>query len=210
MAKGMRKKEAFHLTDQAGTAPAPGAAPVPHTASQKGGAGPLEKLYRQYAAELVKYIHKTFGAGPPDPEDVVQAAFVRYANMAAPEKVQNSRAFLYATARNIILDHKRYDKRTEAFIDDVIRDAEQNLDKITPEDVSLQREQFEIMVSVIKKLPRKQGIILTMNRLHGKTYTEISRETGWSLGDISRQLNAGLGAIEDALLRANGGKGEGQ
>ena len=163
----------------------------------------LDDLYRHYAGELRKAVRKSFGAGPPEPDDVVQAAFARYATLDDPAKVRNPRAFLYTTARNIVLDHKRGQRRTDAFIDEVLAEAGQQVDKITPEDVLLHREQFDIMVAVMRRLPKKQRVVLTMSRLHGHSYGQIARVTGWSVSDIGRQLNAGLETIDDALRRAN-------
>ena len=45
--------------------------------------------------------------------------------------------------------------------------------------------------------------MLTMNRVQGKTYQEISKETGWSLGHISAQINEAKQALLEALEAAD-------
>ncbi|PHZ85109.1 RNA polymerase sigma factor [Paremcibacter congregatus] len=153
----------------------------------------LDSLYRSHFPSLCANIRKSFGSGPPEPEDVVQAAFTKYANIAKPSKIKDPRAFLYITARNIVLDFKRRTKLSDSYIQEQIAtDHELDLEKITPERVVIARERFEILVKVMKSLPRKQQIILTMSRLEGKTYREICQETGWSPADISRQMSEGM------------------
>ena len=164
----------------------------------------MDAIYRAYAREISRAIFKHFGAGPPEPDDVMHAAFARYAQLADPGAVKNPRAFLHTTARNIVLDHKRAGARMNAFVDTVLQEAGESLGGFSPEDVLIHKEQFAIMVSVLKCLPKKQRVVLTMNRLHHKSYAQIARETGWSTSDIGRQLQAGLKAIDDAIRRANG------
>ena len=118
-------------------------------------------------------------------------------------KIKNPRAFIYTTARNLIMDHKRRAKRNDAYVARQLAfDPDYQLEEITPERVYEERERFSIMVEAMKVLPEKQQVILTMNRLQGKSYAEIIKETGWSLGDISRNLNAGKAALMDALEAA--------
>lgn len=62
--------------------------------------GEVERLYRSYSESMRRYIAKAFGAGPPDPEDAVQAAFEKYAALENRADVLNPRAFLMASARN--------------------------------------------------------------------------------------------------------------
>ncbi|MGE5502716.1 MAG: RNA polymerase sigma factor, partial [Ignavibacteriales bacterium] len=67
----------------------------------------LAALYRRHWAELVGYARRTFGAGPPEPEDIVQATFARFAALPANTEVANPRAFLFRTAHNIGVDAQR-------------------------------------------------------------------------------------------------------
>lgn len=162
----------------------------------------IDALYRRHAAELANSLKKTFGAGPPEPDDVVQATFAKYASLDDPVRIKNPRAYLYATARNIIRDHKRRQQRNDAFIAEALHGAGiANLEEITPERVIVERERLAIMAATLKRLPRKQRTVVAMSRLDGRTYEEISRATGWSLADISRQMTMAMRTIADALER---------
>lgn len=163
----------------------------------------LDDLYRAHFSELCANIRKSFGAGPPEPEDAVQTAFEKFAKLENPEAVRDARAFLYVAARNVILDHKRTAKVANAYIaEQIALDHELKLEGITPERVVDSKQRFETLVAAMRALPEKQQLILAMSRLEGKSYREIREETGWSAGDISRNMNAGISALVIALKRA--------
>lgn len=163
----------------------------------------LEQAYRQYWSELCKYINTKFGPGPPDPEDVAQLAFARYAALENSAEVKNPRAYLYSTARNIVFDHYRKDKVARSYADDIQAQPElYGLEEITPEHVSIERDRLNIISEAIRRLPEKQQVVLTLKRGHGATYAQIAARTGWSIADISRQLARALetlSAVRDAI-----------
>ncbi|MDP3736906.1 MAG: sigma-70 family RNA polymerase sigma factor [Hyphomonadaceae bacterium] len=162
----------------------------------------IEALYRDYWMELCRQLRRSFGSGPPEPEDVVQAAFARLAALDDPGRVHNPRAFLFATARNIVLDHKRRQSRYFAYAQDVLSThSTLSLDELSPERVYLHKERFDIIRRTIEKLPEKQRVVLNLHRNQGYTYQQIANETGWSYGDVYRQMEAALATLSDALKR---------
>lgn len=175
---------------------------MPKPRESRPGYGHLDALYREHFDELCVSIRNSFGAGPPEPEDAVQAAFAKFAGIKDPGKIRDARSFLYIMARNIILDFKRSRKTSDAYIDEQIAlDRDLILEGITPERVVLWKQRFETLVDAMRTLPRKQQKILYMNRLEGKSYREISKETGWSAADISRNMNAGIRTLATSLER---------
>lgn len=171
-----------------------------------GGSVLIEGLYRDHFKDLCKNIHKSFGGGPPEPEEVVQAAFAKFASLEDPERIAEPRSFLFITARNLLFDYWRRDSKANAYIaEQIALDADLKLEGITPERVVLAKDYFERLVAAIRSLPRKQQIVLGMNRLEGKSYRQIREETGWSSGDISRNMSAGM----DALMRIMEGPDDG-
>lgn len=167
----------------------------------------LDALYRDYFASLVANIRKSFGAGPPEPEDVVQSAFAKYASLKNPEEIRDPRSFIFIAARNLVLDHKRSSKVADAYIAEQIAfDRDLVLEEITPERVVVAKERFDTLIEAMRRLPHKQQVILSMSRLEGKSYREIGEETGWSAGDISRNMNAAIAALVIALKRSQRAK----
>jgi hypothetical protein len=57
---------------------------------------------------LCSYLERTFGVGPPDPQDVAQQAFLRYASLNTEvDAITNARAYLKRSAYNIVVDEYR-------------------------------------------------------------------------------------------------------
>lgn len=162
----------------------------------------IENLYRSYRGELCAKLRHMFGSGPPDPEDAAQTAFARFAALDEPGRIANPRAFLFATARNVVLDHKRSLAVQFAYANSALSGAGQPvLDELTPERVYMERERFDIVRRTLETLPEKQRVVLNLHRNQGYTYQQIVRETGWSYGDVHRQMEAALAVLMDALKR---------
>lgn len=153
----------------------------------------LEDFYRTSFFDIVSSVRRAFGHGPPEPEDVVQAAFLKYAAHKNRASIKDPSAFVFIAARNIIFDQKRRNKVFDRYLaDQMAYDLEFGLEEITPERVLVSKERFSQMTAALKRLPKKQQVILAMSRVEGKTYAEISALTGWSSADICRQLKAGM------------------
>lgn len=162
----------------------------------------VEQLYRDHWVELRRALHRYFGAGPPEPDDVAQAAFARFAAMENPAAVENPRAYLFSVARNIVVDHKRRQKRQLLYARAVLAEHDPNHHNApSPECVALERERLLAMERAIEALPHKQKVVLSLHRRQGLTYQQISKQTGWSYGDVYRQMEAALAALSRALKR---------
>lgn len=160
----------------------------------------LDQLYRDHYTELCKTINVTFGAGPPEPEEVVQAAFAKFAALKDTVMIRDPRSFIFIAARNIVLDHKRRAKLKDAYLaEQIALDRELLLEEITPERVLLAKDYFDRLAAAIKTLPYKQQVILAMNRLEGRSYAQIRDATGWSPADISRNMRAGMDSLFDMM-----------
>jgi len=163
----------------------------------------LDDLHRQHWSSLCKFLNRTFGAGPPDPEDIAQAAFEKIAVVKNTTIIKNPRAFLYTIARNFVLEHKRRSRTHEQYIEKTLADHDEKLEQITPERILIERQRLKIMEQAIAKMHYKQRRILKMSRFAGKSYREIATETGWSLSDIARQINDAMAILEEALERGS-------
>lgn len=162
--------------------------------------GFLKDLYRNNYRELVGRLRKLYGNGPPEPEDLAQAAFTQIAAMDDVSLIRSPRAFLFRTAINLSLNAKDRQKRAKAFLDAVsVENSEPALEENTPESVFIGKQAIGTLGEALKALTHKQKEIVLRSRFRGETYAEIKAATGWSEADISRQLNQALAAIQQAL-----------
>lgn len=139
----------------------------------------MHRLYRRHQTELCRYIKRTFGIGPPDPEDVVQATFARFAAVANAGDIRNPRAFLFRTAYNLAVDARRHDSRFRAVARDVqILEGESH--ECGSDDVIASRQEVKRLDEALANLPDMQRTALLMHRLDGLSFAEIGRQIGYS------------------------------
>ena len=160
----------------------------------------LTRLYRDHYGELCARLRRLFGNGPPEPEDAAQMAFAKLSEISDLSHIQQPRAFLFRTAINLSLNAidrirvaRRFAERELSATNAPI--VEEN----TPEDVFSMRQRLERTQRAFTRLTDKQKEILIRSRIKGETYAEITRATGWSQTDISRQLKAALKTILDDI-----------
>ena len=150
----------------------------------------LNKLFRLHYGELVGRLRKIYGAGPPEPEDIAQAAFSKLAELDDLERIRSPRAFLFRTAINLGLNSNDRLKRGRNFVRSQIEgNFSPGMEENSPESVFMGKQDLERVARAIRQLPPKQKEILLRSRFRGQTYAQIRQETGWSEADISRQLS---------------------
>ncbi|MFA7587371.1 MAG: sigma-70 family RNA polymerase sigma factor [Novosphingobium sp.] len=152
----------------------------------------LDTLFREHWSDLVGWIRKRFGKGPPSPEDIAQEAFAKLAAHVRPESIVHAKSYLYSIAANAALDELHWMKRTDAYIQRELCEIGLVVDEVTPARICESRQALGRIEVALGALNDKQREIVWQSRFLGKTYAEISEETGWSVADISRQLNTAL------------------
>ena len=164
----------------------------------------LGDLFDRYRREIVAFVRRKVGDGPPEPEDVAQQTFVNYAAVRDRGGIQNPRAFLYRTAANIVINHVRRASLGRAHLADerALGDIFGDHDELSPEIVLLNRERFEQVVLAVRLLPRRQRRFLLLHRLQGMSYTEIARRNGVSISTVRRDVEAAVNACAEAIVMA--------
>lgn len=159
----------------------------------------LDRLYQQYWLELRNYIYKTFGSGPPEPEDVVQTSFARLAAVENLDAIDNPRAFLYAASRNLVIDYQRHLKTSNQYVEQLQSDLDHQVDEITPERIFIEKQRLQVVVSTLKKMPEKRRSLLLLNRFDGLGFVEIGRKLGISESGVRKHVKRALEECMNAL-----------
>ncbi len=157
-------------------------------------------LYARHWGELCHYIRKHFGAGPPDPEDVAQEAFVKFATIDDRGAIGNPRAYLFRTAHNVLVDeHRRLASRRA---NSSGAETQPLTDDRTPERVLVGQERLEILTRSLRAMPSARRRSFLLNRLQGLSCAAIARMTGYSESAVKKQIGVALAELESALTRA--------
>jgi RNA polymerase sigma factor (sigma-70 family) len=160
----------------------------------------MDVLYARHWGELCHYIKKHFGQGPPDPEDVAQNAFLRFAAIENREAIDNPRAYLFRTAHNALVDeHRRLalHRGNRACLD-----VEPASDELTPERVLVGQERLQILAQSLRAMPAARRRSFLLNRLQGLSCAAIARMTGYSESAVKKHIDVALRHLEAALSEA--------
>ena len=154
----------------------------------------LNTLYQDHFREILAFAVKKVGNGPPDPEDVAQQTFAKYAQQRAPQDIENKRAWLYRTAGNMILTFRRDAAvvRKHAELQSHLHEIFGESDGLGPERVLLDREHVSQVVAIIRRMPRRRRRLLLLNRIEGLSYAALARRYKVSETTIRRQIAAAM------------------
>ncbi len=166
---------------------------------ERGGDLEVGELYRRHWKEICVYLRRRFGQGPPEPEDVAQAAFARLAAVSDHARIDNPRAFLFRTAHNIAVDARRSQERASAAALDPQLAAG---DDFSPEDVLVSKDELARLERAIAALKPRQRTALLLHRLDGLSFAEIGRRMGVSPSGARKLVEQGFGAAMDAMKRS--------
>ena len=142
-----------------------------------------------------------------DLEDLVQDARIRVLQARQQgREMQSPKAFFFATARNLALDHLRHQKvaRTESLVES---DALSVLDEGAEVRETVARNQeLEILTEAIQSLPDRCRQIFTLRKVYGMSQREIAEQLNISEHTVSAQLTIGVHKCTEFMARHRDGR----
>lgn len=138
-----------------------------------------------------------------DLDDLVQEAYARVlqAHARAPEQLYAAKAFLFATARNLALDHLR--RRQVVQFDGLPTDEESGFIEDLPgvfETVS-RRQELQLLTEAIQTLPERCRQVLTLRKIYGLPQKEIAAQLGITEHTVEAQVGLGVRRCAEYLAR---------
>ena len=131
-------------------------------------------------------------------EDLVQEAFLRLHQVWA--EVENPRAWLYRSLRNLALNHLR-DHRRETELDDG-PDTPHPAPGDLPAEQMGRAEAVGVVRTLLAELPDADRALLRLKYHDNLKYHEISHRTGLSAGNVGYKLHHLLKGLAASLRRA--------
>ncbi len=154
----------------------------------------LQEIYKRHWQDVCRYINIKFNGGPPEPEDVAQAAFAKLAEVDDLETIRSPHAFLLRTASNIAIQELRKETTRRVHKNQVqvagATDGESSdpVDDMHPERVAIGQENMRAINKAIDAMPLLNRQLLAMSRIDGLSYAEIARRTGISQTHVKRLI----------------------
>ena len=129
-------------------------------------------------------------------QDLTQEAFMRYwQSLRKGDSLQNERAFLYAVARNLVIDW--YRKKKEASLD-VLTDAGIEFKGAGPESITDSAEAREVL-EVIEELDDADREVLLLRYVEGLSPSDIADVLGESANTISVRVHRAVKKVQERM-----------
>ncbi|MEM8937344.1 MAG: sigma-70 family RNA polymerase sigma factor [Pseudomonadota bacterium] len=160
----------------------------------------VSALYAENADELTSYLRKMYGDGPPEPEDITQQAFARLASQEHLSAVNNLKAFLWRTARNLVLTERRNAatrSKYEYEVEQLFFAVRGN--DFSPERVLEVKEQLSAINAVLRKMPERRRQALLWNRVEGLNVAAVARRLGITRAGAVKHIARAAADIDAAL-----------
>lgn len=161
----------------------------------------LQKWYQQYGNELYRTLCGAVKNADIS-EDIMQETFMRVAAHLAKKGdehlIKNPRAFLYKVAYNeLYTRHRR--RKLEQHLGNMFSDKDFELaDRITPEEILLNKQQLEDVKELIAQLPKRQQTALLLSREENLTHAEIAARVGIKKGSVKQHIVRALSMLRGA------------
>lgn len=128
-------------------------------------------------------------------EELVQEAFLRLHQVWGD--VENPRAWLYRSLRNLALNQLR-DHRRETGLPEIEPPAENDI----PADEMGRQEAVGAVRMLLSELPAEDGELIRLKYAENLKYHEIGQRTGLNTGTVGYRLHHLLKSLADSLRRA--------
>ncbi|MEL7128438.1 MAG: RNA polymerase sigma factor [Pseudomonadota bacterium] len=161
----------------------------------------LMRTYASIFQKLSDGIRARYGPGPPDPEDVAQAAFEKLAQRENLHDIKDVYGYLWIVSRNIILS----EKRKEAVRNDNSHGLSlcffgETSDNFEPERVLIAKNQISIVMEVLSNMGERRRKIFMLVRVNGLTPAQAGKRCGVSRTSAVRHIAEATKLIAAAFV----------
>lgn len=173
----------------------------PSSPMQKMDTSQIYELFVKHAKEIGAFIRKR-GSDEQDVDDIVQESFIRLAQYAQADSIQNPRAFLFRTAANISVDLHRHGKVRQLHAEP---DAEVDLvadTTLSPDRYWESQDSLEQLTQWLEELPELQRHAFMLYCVEGCTIAEIAARLKLSRSSVERYTKAAMFHVSKCLSAA--------
>ncbi|RMX03455.1 sigma-70 family RNA polymerase sigma factor [Corticibacter populi] len=134
-------------------------------------------------------------------EDVVQELYLRYVQYASTHVIEDSRAYLFQMARNMLIDLRRQQQArpTESLGHDELVLVSAPDTAPGPEQIAAARSRLRQLVACLEQLPELTQQIFLLNRVHDMSYKEVADQLGVSVSTVQKHLTRALAHVTERM-----------
>jgi RNA polymerase sigma factor (sigma-70 family) len=155
---------------------------------------PHERLLQRYLLRVWR--------NPCEVADLMQEVYVRVYERARQERPRQAKAFLFATARNLMTDQLRSSPVVSINTVHDVDSIEALVDEISPERRLSARQDLGRVAQAFDSLSDKCRDVIWFRRVEGLSQRETADRMGLKEDAIESQLARGIRALARAIFRA--------
>lgn len=156
-------------------------------------------------AILMRYLHRNW-RNSSDVEDLRQEVYAQVLKSSEAGLPERPKPFLFATARNVLVDRLRKESVIPIEIASDLELATVPTDDPGPERTAYARDTLRKLQIALDQLPPRQKEAVLLTRLQGLSRREIAKRMGVTEQVVSNYVHRGLFALADALYGEVSGK----
>ncbi len=136
-----------------------------------------------------------------DVDDLIQEALIRVLRAREESDLKSPKAYFFAVARNLALDHIRRSK--VVFNESIFYSEAMGLfdEAESIEETVSRNQELEILTDAIQALPERCRRVFTLSKVYGMTYNQIAEEMGITFNTISAQVAIGLSKCREYMRK---------
>jgi RNA polymerase sigma factor (sigma-70 family) len=151
---------------------------------------PSARLYQDHAQAIFAYLRMRT-ATREEAEDLLLEVFLaalEQGELLEERSLETQRAWLLKVAAHKIADHYRRSKRRQQVTLEQVAETLYADDAISPEQVALDREEFEQVKALLQRLPGLQQQVVYLRFVYGLSCAEIAEVLGKKEGAVRKLL----------------------
>lgn len=154
-------------------------------------------------AALTRFIRRNW-RNENDLADLRQDIYAKIYTAAQRQLPLNTRAFLFATARNHLINTA---KRAKIVSFDLVADLEASFPEAASADLDRQltaRDELRRVQAGLERLPARCRQVMTLRRVEGLSTKEVAAHLNISASTVEQQMMHGLRALTDYMMGGQG------
>jgi RNA polymerase sigma factor (sigma-70 family) len=163
----------------------------------------LEVWFRReilpHEAALVRFLRRKW-VNATEVQDIRHDIYVRILEAAERERPTSPKSFLFATAKNLLVDRAR---RNRIVAIDLLEDFDALgvlIDEVSPERKASGHEQLRRLAGLFDRLSERQRQVVWMRRIEELSQKEIARRLEIAEATVEKHLVLGIRALADAFF----------
>lgn len=154
----------------------------------------VRSTVEHFERPLVHYAARLLG-DPERARDVVQDVFLKLCSQSRERIEPHLAEWLFTVCRNRALDVLRKEGRMTRLSEDHVQASQAP----PPSEAIERKEDAAVILRLLDDLPRGQQEVIRLKFQNGFSYKEISRISGYSVGNVGFMIHTGLKTIRGRL-----------